>query len=172
MIIMPWIYNVVKRLRVSDTKSPADWMPSDKLSSRGSNKNLNSTACPYGQRAFSPLDPTASLAFTHGSGDIHVCCCQFRCSGTDKRYSNLKKTSCLPLLNAGFEPRVSGTKSPADWMPAVKLTELSKINKHFNSTTCPYGQRAFSPFDPTASWLSHLVLALNMFIVVNFDALA
>ena len=33
----------------------------------------------------------------------------------------------LPLLNAGFKPRVSGTESPADWMPADKLTELPRI---------------------------------------------
>ena len=30
-----------------------------------------------------------------------------RCSGTGKRYSNRKETSCLPLLRAGFEPRGS-----------------------------------------------------------------
>ena len=34
----------------------------------------------------------------------------------------------------------------------------------------PYYQRAFSPLDPTAIWLSHLALAIYMF-VVNFDAL-
>ena len=33
-------------------------------------------------------------------------CCYFRCSGTGKRYSNRKETSCVPLLNAGFEPGV------------------------------------------------------------------
>ena len=54
-------------------------------------------------------------------------CCQFWCSGTGKRYSNRKETSCLPLLNTGFEPRVSDTKSPADWMPVDKPTELSRI---------------------------------------------
>ena len=54
-------------------------------------------------------------------------CCELQCSGTGKRFSNRKETSCLPLLNAGFEPRVSDTKSPADWMPADKPTELSRI---------------------------------------------
>ena len=99
-----------------------DWAIEDQA------KNLNSTARPYDQRAFSPLDPTAVLAFAPGSGDIHVCCCKFRCSGAGKRYSNRKETSCLPLLKAGFEPiRVSDTKSPADWMPTDKPTELSKI---------------------------------------------
>ena len=77
-------------------------------------------------------------------------------------------------LNAGFEPiRVSDTKSPADWMPADKSTELSRIKlKILNSTARPYDQRAFSPLDPTAVWHSHLALAIYMFVVVNLDALA
>ena len=156
-----------------------------------------------------------------------------------ERYSNRKETSCLPLLNAGFEPKVSYTYSPADWMPADKPTELSRIKlktwtyihtcllllismlwhrqaifeskgdklsssaecriwtrgpkhqiasrlnahwqtdwaiedqaKNLNSTACPYDQRAFSPLDPTVSWLSHLALAIYIFVIVNFDALA
>ena len=181
-----------------------------------------------------------------------------------KRYSNRKETSCLPLLNAGFEPKVSDTYSPADWMPADKLTELSRIKlktwtrqpvpmiskhsahstslpvgfrtwlwrytcllllismlwhrqaifeskgdkmsfsaecrirtqglrhlfasrlnacwqtdwaiedqaKNLNSTARPYDQQAFSPLDLTAGWLSHLALAIYIFVVVNFDALA
>ena len=75
---------------------------------------------------------------------------------------------------AGFEPiRVSDTKSPADWMLADKPTELLRIKlKNLNSTARPYDQRAFSPLDPTAVWHSHLALAIYMFVVVNFDALA
>ena len=38
-----------------------------------------------------------------------------------------RETSCFPLLNAGFEPKVSGTESPADWMPTDKPTKLSGI---------------------------------------------
>ena len=176
-----------------------------------------------------------------------------------------KETSCLPLLNAGFEPWVSDTKSPADWMPADKPNELSRIKlkawtrqpvpmnsehsahstpqpfgirtwlwrytcllllismlwhrqaifkskgdklsssaecrirthqglrhqiasrlnarwqtdwaiedtaKNLNSTARPYDQRAFGPLDPTAVWHSHLALAIYMFVVVNFGALA
>ena len=44
--------------------------------------------------------------------------------------------------------------------------------KNLNSIARPYDQRAFSPLDPTVSWLSHLALAIYMFVVVNFDALA
>ena len=44
--------------------------------------------------------------------------------------------------------------------------------KNLNSTARPYDQRAFSPLHPTAVWHSHLALAIYMFVVVNFDALA
>ena len=69
--------------------------------------------------------------------------------------------------------RVSDTYSPADWMPADKPTELSRIKlKNLNSTARPYDQQAFSPPDPTAICHSHLALAIYIFVVVNFDALA
>ena len=69
--------------------------------------------------------------------------------------------------------RVSGTYSPADWIPADKPTELSRIKlKNLNLTARPYDQQAFSPPDPTAIWHSHLALAIYIFAVVNFDALA
>ena len=59
---------------------------------------------------------------------IRIYCCLFRCSGTGKRFSNRKETSCLPLLNTGFEARgSSGTESPADWMTADKPAELPRI---------------------------------------------
>ena len=57
----------------------------------------------------------------------YTCCCLISMLCTGKRFFNQKETSCLPLLNAEFEPRVSGTESAADWMPADKLTELSRI---------------------------------------------
>ena len=120
-----------------------------------------------------PTRPHCQLAFAPGSGDIHVCCFKFPCSGTGKRYSNRKETSYHPLLNTWFEPKVSDTYSPVDWMPTDKPTELAKIKlKNLKLTAHPYDQKAFSPLDLTASWLSHLALAIYMFVVVNFDALA
>ena len=41
--------------------------------------------------------------------------------------SESKREKLLPLLNAGFEPKVVDTYSQADWMPADKPTELSRI---------------------------------------------
>ena len=58
-------------------------------------------------------------------------------------------------------------------MPADKPTELSRMKlKNLNSIARPYDQQAFSPPDPTAIWHSHLALAIYIFVVVNFDALA
>ena len=44
--------------------------------------------------------------------------------------------------------------------------------KNLNSKAIPYDQQAFSPLDLTVSWLSHMALAIYIFVVVNFDALA
>ena len=44
--------------------------------------------------------------------------------------------------------------------------------KYFNSTARPYNQRAFSSLDLNAGWLSYLALAIYIFVVTNFDALA
>ena len=44
--------------------------------------------------------------------------------------------------------------------------------KNLNSTARPYDQQAFKPLRLPASWLSHLALAIYMFVVVNFNALA
>ena len=41
--------------------------------------------------------------------------------------------------------------------------------KNLNPTAPPYDQGAFSPFDPTARWLSHLALPIYMFVDVNFE---
>ena len=161
--------------KVSDTYSPADWMPADKPTelSRIKLKYLNSTARPYDQQAFSPLDLTANW-LSHLALAIYMF--------VDVNFDALAQASdirierrqfLLPLLKAGFEPKVSDTYSPADWMPADKPTELSRIKlKNLNSTARPYDQQAFSPLDLTANWLSHLALAIYMFVVVNFDALA
>ena len=88
--------------------------------------------------------------------------------------SNRKETSCVHLLNAGFVwtrgPRHQiasrlNARWPTDWA-------IEDQAKNLNSTARPYDQRAFSPLDPTGSWLSHLALAIYIFVVVDFDALA
>ena len=68
-------------------------------------------------------------------------------------------------LNQGLWNRIS-SRLNAHWQTDGAIEDQAK-----NSTARPYYQRAFSPLDPTAIWLSHLALAIYMF-VVNFDALA
>ena len=97
------------------------------LSYPGSSKKLELDSPSLWSARVQPTWPHCQLTFASGSGDKHICCCQFRCSGTGKRYSNRKETSRGPLLNAGFEPGVLDTKWPADWMLADKPTVLSRI---------------------------------------------
>ena len=158
-----------------DSNSPADWMLADKPTelSRIKLKKLELDSPSLWSASIQPTWSHCQLTFAPGFGDIHVCCCWFRCSGTGKQYSIRKETSCVPLLKAGFEPETPDTNSPADWMLADKSIELSRIKlKKLNSTARPYDLRAFSPLGPTVSWLSHLALAIYMFVVVDFDALA
>ena len=66
--------------------SQTDWAIEDQA------KNLNSTARPYDESAFRPLDFTADW-LSHLALVIRVFCCSFQCSGTGKRFSNRKETS-------------------------------------------------------------------------------
>ena len=70
--------------------------------------------------------------------------------------------------NQGLCNRIS-SKLNARWQTDRAIEDHAK---NLNSIAHPYDQRAFSPLDPTADWLSHLALAICMFVVVNIDALA
>ena len=54
----------------------------------------------------------------------------------------------------------------ACWQTDWAIEDQAK--KNLNSTARPYDQRAFSPLDHTADWLSHLALAKYMFVVVAY----
>ena len=71
-------------------------------------------------------------------------------------------------LNPGPRHQIA-SRLNARWQTAWAIEDQAK---NLNSTARPYNQRAFSPLDPTVSWLSHLALAIYIFVVVNFDALA
>ena len=84
-----------------------------------------------------------------------------------------KEIGCLTLLNAGFEPRRSLEHNRQQTeCPLTNRLSYWGSSKNLNSPARPYDQRVFSPFNPTAVWPSHLALAIYMFVVVNFDALA
>ena len=144
----------IRTQRVSETQSPADWMPGDKpteLSRIKLKKNFNSTARPYDQQAFSPPDSTA-IWHSHMALAIYIFVVNFdalaQASGFRIKRDELSSSAECRIRSQ----RVSETQSPADWMPADKPTELSRIKlKNLNSTTRPYDQQEFSPPDPTAS---------------------
>ena len=166
----------IRTQRVSETQSSADYMPADKPTelSRIKLKNLNSTARPYDQQAFSPPDSTG-IWHSHLALAIYIFVVvnfDFLAQASDLRIER-RQIFFLSWIKDSRTQRVSETQSSADWMPADKPTELLRIKlKNLNSTARPFDQQAFSPPDPTAIWHSHLALAIYIFVFVHFDALA
>ena len=72
--------------------------------------------------------------------------------------------SKLGSLRHKFASRLNA-HSQTDWA-------IQDQAKNLSSQARPYDEWAFSPLDLTADWLSHLALAIYMFVLVNFDALA
>ena len=66
--------------------------------------------------------------------------------------------------------KASAWSSQLLFMTLCESIELSRIK--LKTWARSYDEWAFSPLDFTAIWLSHLALAIYMFVVVNFDALA
>ena len=135
-------------------------------------KNLNSTARPNDQQAFSPVDLTASW-LSHLALAIYmfvVVNFDALAQASDSKIERRQDVFLcwMPDLNPGPQT------------PNCQQTETSLTNrlsyrgssKNLNSTARPNDLRAFNPLDPTVSWLSHLALAIYIFVVVNFDALA
>ena len=133
-------------------------------------KNLNSTACPYDQQAFSPLDPTA-VWHSHLALAIYMLLISmlwhrqaiFESTGDKLSSSAESRIRTHQGLRHQIASRLN-SRWQTDWA-------IEDQAKNLNSTARPYDPRAFSPLDPTAVWHSHLALAIYMF-VVNFDALA
>ena len=160
---------------VSETQSPADWMPADKTdwAIEDQAKNLNSTARPYDQQAFSPPDPTAiwhshlALAiyiFVVVNFDALAQASDFRIERRQVVFLCWEQDS-----NPGGLWNPISSRLNACWQTDWAIEDQAK---NLNSTARPYDQQAFSPPDPTAIWHSHLALAIYIFVVVNFDALA
>ena len=135
-------------------------------------KNLNSTARPYDQRAFSPIDPTVSW-LSHLALAIYKLLLLISMLWHRQAIFKSKRDK----LCSSAECRI-GTRGPrhqiasrlnARWQADWAIEDQAK---NLNSTARPYDQQAFSPLDPTVSWLSHLALAIYIFVVVDFDDLA
>ena len=98
-------------------------------------KTKNSVALPYNQGAFSPLDPTTSWLLQLALAIYMVVVVNFDALAQE---NDIQIERSLPLLIAGLEPRLFVTESPADWMPADKLTEpWNVILKTWTQQTVP-----------------------------------
>ena len=143
-----------------------DWAIEDQA------KNLNSTARPYDQRAFSPLGPTVSwlshLALAINIFDVVNFDALSQTSDIQIEGRQVVFLCWMQDLNPGPRHQIA-SRLNARWQSDWAIEDQAK---NLNSTARPYYQRAFSPLGPTVSWLSHLALSIYIFVVVNFDALA
>ena len=166
----------IRTQRVSETQSSADYMHADKPTelSRIKLKNLNSTARPYDQQAFSPPDPTA-IWHSHLSLAIYIFVVVIFDALAEASDFRIKRRQVVFLCwmqdsNPESLSNPIFSRLNACWHTDWAIEDQAK--KNLNSTARPYDQQAFSPPDPTAIWYSHLALAIYIFVVVNFDALA
>ena len=145
--------------------SQTDWVIEDQA------KNLNSTAHPYDQWAFSPLDFTADWLL-HLALAIYIFVVNIDALAQaidiqiEKRqvvFLCWMQDSNLGCLRHLIASRLNA-HSQTDWA-------IEDQAKNLNWIAGPSDEWAFSPLDFTADWLLHLALAIYMF-VVNFDALA
>ena len=159
---------------IPDTKSPADWMLADKPTELSRIKLKTWTPQPV------PMISEHSAHLTPLSVDFRTWLWRY--------IYLLLLISMLWHRQALFKSKGDKLCSSAEsriWTLDPRHQIASRLNarwktdwaiedqaKKLNSTARSYDQRAFSPLDPTVSWLSHLALAIYIFVVVNFDALA
>ena len=116
----------------------------------------------------------------------HLCFSPFTwridsCSSADQSIENMYIHTHMFVVNFDalalasdirIERRLCWMQDSIPWSQCPLTNRLSYHAKNVNSTARPYDQQAFSPLYPTAGWLLQLALAICMFFVVNFDALA
>ena len=89
-------------------------------------KSLNSIACPYDEKAFSPLVPTPDCILHR----LWRYTCSFLLTWLFLHRQAILKSKGDKLFSSAecrIWIRVFGTECPADWMPTDKPTELSRI---------------------------------------------
>ena len=127
-------------------------------------KSLYSTARPYDQRAFSPLGPTVSW-LSHLALAIYILLLYLmlwhRQAIFNSKGDKLCSSSECRIWTRGPKHQIA-SRLNARWQTDWAIEDQAK---NLNSTARPYDQRAFSPLGPTVSWLSHLALAINIFVV-------
>ena len=149
----------IRTQRVSETQSPADWMPTDKQT------ELSRIKLKTWIRQ--PVPMISKHSATHLLLLISKLWHQqaiFESKG-DKLSSSAESRI---RTHQGLRHQIA-IRLNAHWQTDWAIEDQAN---NLNSTAHPYDQRAFSTLNPTAVWRSHLALATYMFVVVNFDALA
>ena len=168
----------IRTQRVSETQSPADWMPADKPTELSRIKLIKKLELDSPSLWSASIQPTwlhCHLAFAHGSGDIYIfVVVKFDALAQSNDFRIERRQVVFLCWMQDSYPEGLWNPIPsrlnACWQTDWAIEDQAK--KNFNSTARPYNQQAFSPPDPTAIWHSHLALAIYIFVVVNFDALA
>ena len=152
--------------RVPDTTSPADWMLADKPTelSRIKPKTWTRQPVPMISEYSAHLTPLSHTYLLLLISILWHRQAIFESKG-DKLSSSAE---CRIRTHQGLKHQIA-SRLNARWQTNWAIEEQAQ---NLNSTARPYDQRAFSPLDLTAVWHSHLALAIYMFVVVNFDALA
>ena len=118
-----------------------------------------------------------NFTFALCSGILHICCqilmlvismLGHRQAIFNSKGDKLCSSAKCRIWTSGPKNQIA-SRLNARWQTDWAIKDQAK---NFNSTASLYDQRAFSPLDPTVSWLSHLALAIYIFVVVNFDAVA
>ena len=135
-------------------------------------KNMNSTARPYDQQAFSLLDLTARWLSHLALATYMFVVVDFDALAQASDTQIERRQVALLCWMQDSNPRSLTQIHQQTECLLTNWLSYRGSSSNFDSTARPYDQQAFSPLDLTAKWISHLALAKYTFVVVNFDALA
>ena len=160
--------------KIQFTKSPADWMSADKPTelSRTKLKTWTQQLIPMISEHSAQSIPLPigfrTWVWRYTCLLLFILMLWHRQAIFESTGEKLSSAAECRIRTQGLWNRIS-SRLNARWQTDWAIEDQAK---NLNSIARPYDQRAFSPLDPTAGWLSHLALAIYMFVVVNFDTLA
>ena len=89
-----------------------------------------------------------------------MCWCLFWCTCNREVISNRKETSCLPLLNAGLEPRVSGTMRGSIYSVVCKASAIFCRSRCDKCTCLHLGSIHKMTIHLLIKWLHHVTFTI------------
>ena len=135
----------------------------------GSSKNLNSTARPYDQRAFSLTPLSGHLANLHSIYIFVVVNFDALAQASDIQIERRQVMFLCWMQDLNPGPQ---TPKLADWMLTDKPTELSRIKQKLELDSQSLWSASIQPTWPHCQLTFAPGSGVYIFVVVNFDALA